>query len=478
MNAPLVPSSWNLGRRIGAMAALVGLLASGVLAVLNEARAQEPKPALVGKAAGQPFVVPRLETLKRVERPGGLSPLEASTSCYILRTEPHAVQGNAYVVVTDHRDEAYLEPLRRLAAHHQGIVLPVDDLGALADRTGRAELARRFSETRPRYVAVAPRLESFRENMLLGLWNVLATLDSDPELDVLPGLLVAPDAVSFAALVDHSLTYQPPSRKAFRAFIVSQLVNGSPMGSRSLQKLGILREFFGEMGCEVSGLVVRQFPGERPRLEGRGIVDARPDGNGPRSLLARLPASAAEAIGASSLIVMFGHGTPGMTCGMRVEAFDEVSLLNKVILCGSCMSAAPTHSDFRKMAVGPDGSEVVADRKRFLMEAIERGAVVAYGHMRLNAGFPHLYPVLEAVIDGETVGESYQRLIDGLLRWTRLDPDELVLAKPDTNDEWAIMRRNQLLYVLIGDPALRPLAPLPHPPTSRPADPAGSRAPD
>ena len=161
--------------------------------------------------------------------------------------------------------------------------------------------------------------------------------------------------------------------------------------------------------------------------------------------------------------------------GMQVEAFADVSLLNKVVLCGSCMSAAPTHSDFRKMAVGPDGSEVIADRKRFLMEAIERGAVVAYGHMRLNAGFPHLYPVLEAVIDGETVGESYQRLIDGLLRWTRLDPDELVLAKPDTDDEWAVMRRNQLLYILIGDPALRPLDPRPHPPTARHVEAAQDR---
>ena len=118
---------------------------------------------------------------------------------------------------------------------------------------------------------------------------------------------------------------------------------------------------------------------------------------------------------------MFGHGVPGMTCGMRVEAFDNLALTNKVILCGSCFSAAPAQSDFPKMAVGPDGSEVVANRKRFLMEAVEHGAVVAYGHMRLNAGFPHLYPVLDSLLHGETVGEAYQRLIDGLLEWTQLD---------------------------------------------------------
>jgi hypothetical protein len=112
------------------------------------------------------------------------------------------------------------------------------------------------------------------------------------------------------------------------------------------------------------------------------------------------------------------------------------------------------------MAVGPDGSEVVADRKRFLMEAIERGAVAAYGHMRLNGGFPHLYPVLDALLQGETVGDAYQRLIDGLLEWTGLEPDQLVLAHPETAAMPALMRRNQLLYVIVGDPALRPLAPM------------------
>ncbi len=156
---------------------------------------------------------------------------------------------------------------------------------------------------------------------------------------------------------------------------------------------------------------------------------------------------------------MFGHGAPGMTCGMRVEAFDKLALTNKVILCGSCFSAAPAQSDFPKMAVGPDGSEIATDRKRFLMEAIEHGAVVAYGHMRLNAGFPHLYPVLDSLLHGETVGEAYQRLIDGLLEWTQLKPDALVLANPDPDNTPALMRRNQLLYVIIGDPALRPCAP-------------------
>ena len=162
----------------------------------------------------------------------------------------------------------------------------------------------------------------------------------------------------------------------------------------------------------------------------------------------------------ASLVVMFGHGVPGMACGLKVEAFDNLVLTNKVILCGSCFSAAPMKSDFPKMAVGPDGSAVVADRKRFVMEAVEHGAVVALGHMRTNAGFPHLYPVLDSLLHGETVGEAYQRLIDGLLAWTQLDTDELVLTKPEPSNSLPVMKRNQLLYVIIGDPALRPLTPL------------------
>jgi hypothetical protein len=362
------------------------------------------------------------------------------------------------VVVTDHQEAAYLEPLERLARHHAGTTIRLDDLSMLADRPARAELAGRLVAARARYVAVAPRLETFRENVLLGLWELLAALDGDPELDALPGLLVAPDAASFAALIDRSITYRPTPREAFHPFVISQLVNGTPNGSRSLQKLGILRERFGQLGFEAPGLVVRHSPGNEPRLEGEDIWEART--RGPRMLLAEIPEPATRAIDKSSLIVMFGHGTPGMTCGMRVEAFDRIALLNKVILCGSCMSAAPMRSDFPRMAVGPDGSEVDPARKRFLMEAIAHGAVAAYGHMRLNAGFPHLYPVLDSLLQGETIGEAYQGLIDGLIRWTGLEPDQLVLAHADPNNMPAVMRRNQLLYVFVGDPALRPLAPL------------------
>lgn len=430
-----------------------------VLGVLAAAPCWAQGPAAAkrkGEAAR--FEVPPVGSIKRIARPGGLNRDEAMQSRYILKTEPHPALGEAYVVVTDHRDEAYLAPLQRLARHHEGTIVRVDDLGALAQAPARAGLITQLKDVKAGYVAVAPRNESFRENMLLGLWSVLAKLDADPELDARPGLLVAPDARSFAGLIDRSIAHRPVPRTALRPFVVSQLGNASPNGTRSLQKLGVMRELFGGMGFEAPGLVVRQFPGDEPRLEGRDIWVART--SGPRLPLAEFPEPASRAFDEASLVVMFGHGTPGITCGMKVESFDHRSFAGKVVLCGSCMSAAPAKSDWPAMAVGPDGMAVVAGRKRFLSEAVERGAVVTYAHMRLNAGFPHLFPVLESLLRGETVGDAYQELIDGLRVWTRLDPDEFVLRAVDAGDQTDVMRRNQMLYVMVGDPKLRPLAPL------------------
>ncbi len=73
---------------------------------------------------------------------------------------------------------------------------------------------------------------------------------------------------------------------------------------------------------------------------------------------------------------------------------------------------------------------------------------------------PHLYPVLDSLLHGETVGEAYQRLIDGLLEWTQLNPDELVLAKIDPDNTPAVMRRSARCSVSSVTRRLRPLEPL------------------
>ena len=57
-------------------------------------------------------------------------------------------------------------------------------------RAAHDQLVAALRKAQPRFVAIAPRLESFRENMLLGMWEVLSSLNPDSQLDVFPGLLV------------------------------------------------------------------------------------------------------------------------------------------------------------------------------------------------------------------------------------------------------------------------------------------------
>jgi len=96
------------------------------------------------------------------------------------------------------------------------------------------------------------------------------------------------------------------------------------------------------------------------------------------------------------------------------------------------------------------------------MRAVENGAVVVYAHMAENAGFPHLFPVLEAWMDGLTVGEAYQRLINALIAFDGISSDAQSARK--------VADTNGLLYVIIGDPALQPLVKM-TPATPRPAAP-------
>jgi hypothetical protein len=86
------------------------------------------------------------------------------------------------------------------------------------------------------------------------------------------------------------------------------------------------------------------------------------------------------------------------------------------------------------------------------MLAVDQGAVVVYAHLRENAGFPHLFPVLEGWMDGLSVGESYQRLLNALLAYNNATPAVFGAAGR------AEAEANALLYVVIGDPALQPLA--------------------
>jgi hypothetical protein len=415
---------------------------------------------------GQGLEVPPLSKIRRVERGNFPTPKEQATSTFITKTSPHPAIGEGYLILTDLVDKASLEALERLAKFRQGEILRFEDLGRLASfAESRKDLEEKLKAAKPKFVAVAPKAVSYREEVVLALWDVFASLDSDPELDVFPGFLVASDSKGLAGLVDRSIAYKPVAREAVRPFVVGQVVdNGSPEGLRSLQKVGILRNYFEDNKIEPSSLVVRMYRARKPGTVGTPASrEWDVSATVPGGLVEQIPTGARKALEGSNLVAMFGHGAPGKTCSLDVNAFKNLDLSNKVILCGSCFSAAPAKSEFGRMDRDLDDSAMKFDQPRFLDRALEQGAVVFFGHMRLNSGFPHLFPVLEGWMDGLTVGEAYQRLIDSLLANNNFTPDEILLPPGSGRDAKAVGRRNILLYMVVGDPALSPLRPVSSP---------------
>lgn len=99
------------------------------------------------------------------------------------------------------------------------------------------------------------------------------------------------------------------------------------------------------------------------------------------------------------------------------------------------------------------GGYAVEKRDAFLLRAIDRGAILAFGHQRLSTGFPHLYPILDSLLEGKPAGQAYQELLNALIDYRGLKPDSFLLS--DTDRQNTKPPQNVLLYVLIGDPALR-----------------------
>ena len=407
------------------------------------------------------LTIPAIADITRVG--DGVRPTrqEMQWSLSIVKTESHPVAKSGYLIVTDHRSEDYLTPLHLLAKHRKGTVMIVKDLATVHSRQEDWDrLSSHLQKVHPRFVAIAPRLESYREKMLIGMWKLLSTLDDDPELDVFPGLLVAPDLPSFEKLITSSMDYKPRSSENFQVFAQCHFTDNSAGGIKSLQKVGILRKHFAKHGHETSSLIVAapKVREERP-LKGDDILYAVPK----RRLLQLFPDEARESLAKSALLVMFGHGSTGMSCGFSVDAFHGIDLSNKVVMAGSCWSGAPTKLDFPMPRRDAAGTELKDNRERFLMRAIENGALVSFGHMRLNQGFSTLYPVLESWTEGKTVGEAYQRLMNALFRAEKksrldeilaLDPSDL--QQPGENRRSPAIPGNRLLYVIIGDPALQP----------------------
>jgi hypothetical protein len=393
-----------------------------------------------GQLSATELPVPKISEVTRVDRDTRPGRADAETATYILKTSPHATLGDAYVIVTDQTGKAFLGPLERLASFRHGSVIHVENLDLLrTDTVERNQLISDLRRTQPRFVAIAPKRQSFTPNMLLGVWSVLAALSDDERLPVFPGLLAAPTQAALSSLVDRSINYHPLSIDQVRPFVMGQVLGPKPFGQRSLQKVRMMRNLFADYGRATHSLIILTDSAVRLDVRVAPAADQwQVAMGGPSRFVEAIPAAAQPALNNASLLILYGHGSPGTECSLDVGAFHHVRMTGKIVMSGDCYSAAPT-----------------ANEESFAMMAVENGAIVFYGHMHENYGFPHLFPVLEAWMDGLTVGEAYQRQINALIAYAGISPRKLI---SDESGTAGISGANELLYAIIGDPALQPLA--------------------
>ena len=396
------------------------------------------------------LTIPDVDAIERVEQGGRPSQEALRNTEYILQTEPHMVNGEAYVILTDHVDEDYTKAIEKLEKFRNATIIKTPDLRKLyQDEDEQQRIHKELVNLKTKYVAIAPRLESYSENMILGVYELLCNLDEDPLLDAYPGLLMASDAQKFDALIDRTIAYKPISKEAFTPAAICMIPNKKEL--RSLQKNGIIHNMFADYGYDAPMLnIYNQNAVGGPVLSGDKSYNINMV---PKEFVKKIPDSMCGEFMDASLWVLHGHGLPGASCGLDIDAISA-PLASKVIMCGSCFSASTQNPDFEELKISPDGLPVIP-RKSFVLQAIDNGAAVVYGHMRLNSGFPRLMPVLETFVQGGTVGEAYQELINGDLLKGEFDPHKLALREKPENTRR--IKQNILLYVLFGDPALQPI---------------------
>ncbi|MCP4848265.1 MAG: hypothetical protein GY899_10000 [Verrucomicrobiaceae bacterium] len=408
--------------------------------------------ALCTGSPAQEFQIPEVSTLPRIDRD---SPRPSRNilrnSAFILKLKKHAPLGENYVILTDHTQEAYLKPLGKLAEHRNATIIKTANLAEIYQPETLVALRKQLIKIKPKYVALAPRMESFRENMLLGTWELLTTLDKDPYLDAYPGILPASSPANFNDLIERTINYRSISQKDLKPFAISQVPSNTE--SRSLQKAGILRKVFAIHGIKTPTLTIYTPKAtDAPQLNGKNLWNIRIANKG--KFLKAFEPEPQKALNAAQLVIMHGHGIPGMSCSIDIGGIPTQSS-NQIVLSGSCFSAVPIKSDFPRMSSAPGGYKV-DQRPAFGTSYLDRGATVFFGHMRLSSGFPHLYPILEKWMQGASVGEAYQQLINAIIGIRGFGPGSFVVEKPVTQRR---IPQNTLLYVIFGDPALVPLQP-------------------
>ena len=220
--------------------------------------------ALCFNGLAQEFRLPGISELPRVERNSPRpSAYHLRNSAFILKFKNHAPEGKGYVILTDHTEAGYLQSLERFSKHRKGTIIKAKDLAKLHLPKTLEALRLKLNKLKPKYVALAPRMESYRENMVLGAWELLTTLDDDRYLDAYPGILLASSVSSFKQLIDRTIDYRPIPQSKLKPFAISQIPSDTE--SRSLQKAGILRDFFANYGIKTPTCLLYTSPSPRDR---------------------------------------------------------------------------------------------------------------------------------------------------------------------------------------------------------------------
>ena len=154
------------------------------------------------------------------------------------------------MVLTDHTDEEAIAALYRLAEIRKGIVFTTASLSTLhrsAEEFARLQCDLR--NLRPRFVAIAPRVPSYRENMHLCILKLLSSLDdTSPGLDVFPGYLLASNAAKLGELIDRTIAFEPRTREKIRPVSIGTIEDDGPTRYRSYQKAKVMQKMFAEQG--------------------------------------------------------------------------------------------------------------------------------------------------------------------------------------------------------------------------------------
>ena len=397
--------------------------------------------------ASRSLIIPSVEDMRNPPTPNAFGP-----SAGLAKTKAHPAIGEGYVILSDHQDELARHALERLAKHRGGRVLAVSSLGSLfKDPAEFKRIQKMLRKLKPRFVAVAPRLESYRENMHLSILKLLAGLDSDPQLDAFPGYLVASDAAKLSELVERTINYKVLGKDRIMPVSIGAIEDNDSRRYRSYQKAKVVQKMFSQQDKESPAIIIttRKSHTERadfPQLKSsEGNISMLP--NAARQTFASLSAPATQVLNENNVLFMFGHGTPERIVGTQVDAFAGIDFSDELVFCGSCMSASSYFADRLNL-------DSKKDDKRFAFHAMDNGSVMMLGHMGLCGGFPKVYPMAEHVMDGLSSGEAYQRLMNSIIGTKAIpayypEPPPAKAVSPDP--------ANGLLYILWGDPALVPI---------------------